>query len=150
MNNNIIVENFLYIAVAWIIDYGNRTLNTNKHTVDFSDYDYGYIVSHKGYYTNSYLPNRRWTLKLTGLLSTYLKIEFETKILAHGLDLEEYCSDRLRIKTAFARDICMNSSGIIYFNLSEYAQDILFIFQTNSYYEEFGFWLSLQGRHDFP
>ena len=65
----------LYFAVAQIVDLEDEQ-KSRQRSVEFSDY--GFVVSHRDYGGSSYLPDRNWTLTLTGISLPYVKMYFES------------------------------------------------------------------------
>ena len=140
-----------FFTVAQVIDIGESDETVSSHTFNFSDQDRGYVASHKAYGTESYKPNRNWTLTLTSINTTYLEI----KSISYDLISKEIkpfykCPDYLSIETWYNRTkFCQVLPEPIYLHLDSNNTNVSFTFRTDSSREAAGFWISLKGKLQF-
>ena len=131
--------------MAKIIDIGEKSVSYGQHSIDVSDEDYGYIVSHQNFGNEDYEPNRDWTLSLTDLQSIRVEMNFEE------INLEMhcfwifgcYCYDYLRTPTHSR--ICGTTTRTIVETQLQ-SRSIFLNLKTSRAGSREGFWLQYTGE----
>ena len=142
---------YQYFTVATVIDIGEDNTAVSSHAFNFNNQDNGYVASHKTYGTESYKPNRNWTLTLTSINTTYLEIKsISYNIVSRKKKKSNNCHDNLSIETWFNRTkFCKVLPELIYLHLDSNNTNVSFTFKTDSLEESAGFWISLKGKLQF-